>query len=201
MKKMLLFIAVGLMTMTTAQAAENHLNETNDFPPRNHRYRNVQPVLFTYNNVDYAIFPDGRVDFELPNHRWNNQRSSVNRRYHVNRSNIRNRQNGLVRYNHIGQVVKIGPTRIFYNGRGNVAKIGRLKVNYRRGVLSGVGGLKVLYNRRGQITAARGHVLVRDFYGHGHDCNDHDFGHFHNDQQFDDRQDWDNGVYFKRKIK
>jgi hypothetical protein len=200
MKRMLLCIAVVMMIMTTAQASEIGLEENNDFPPRSNRYRNVQPVLFTYNHVDYAIFPNGKVEFELPQRAAVRNNRQVTRRYDVYRRSNRNYRSSFVRYNRYGQVTKIGNTRISYNSRGNVARIGTLNVSYRYGALSNVGGLQVLYNRRGQITAARGHVLVRNFYGHGHDCSDHDFGHFNNGHD-DDHQDWDDGVYFERKAK
>lgn len=201
MKRILLFIAAGLMMTITAQGTEISLNESNDFKITDGRYRSVQPVLFTYNNVDYAIFPNGKIEFELPNR---NARSSsrrvVNRRYSVNSvSNYSTYGRNFVRYNRRGQAVKIGSTRIYYNSRGDVARVGNLNVAYRNGVLSKVGGLEVQYNRRGQITAARGHVLVKNNYGRGHDCNDHNFGHFHGEE--DDHQDWDNGIYFKRNSK
>ena len=198
---MLLFIAAGLMMTMTAQANEISLKQTNDFNNNNGRYRNVQPVLFTYNQVDYAIFPNGKIEFELPEYR---SRSTVNRRssirshsaYHDSNSSRVDRR--FVRYNRRGQVTKIGNTRVFYNSRGKVAKVGNLRVQYRNNVLNSVGGLQVLYNRREQITAARGHVLVRNHYGRGHDCNDHNFGHFDTDAH-GDHQDWDSGIYFKRK--
>lgn len=199
MKRMLLFIAAGLMMMTTAQANEIDLKESNDFKINSTLYRNAQPVLFTYNNVDYAIFPDGRIEFEMPqrNVRSSHYRRSSTRRYNTYSTSILNNRRQFVRYNRKGQVVKIGNTRLFYNRLGMIKKVGNLDVGYAYGVLNRVGGLEVLYNRRGRMIAARGHVQVRNFYGHGHDCNEHNFGHFSDEE--DDHQDWDNGIYFKRK--
>jgi hypothetical protein len=200
MKRILLFIAAGLMMTITAQANEISLKQTNDFD-NNPRYRTIQPVLFTYNQVDYALFPNGEIEFELAMRR---SRSTLNRRSSIRSQNTYNTSNRssfdrrFVRYNRRGQVTKIGSTRVFYNSLGQVAKVGNLNVHYRNRVLNSVGGLQVLYNRRGEITAARGHVLVRNHYDQGHDCNDHNFGHFDTDDQ-DDHQDWDNGIYFKRK--
>ncbi|AGC77436.1 hypothetical protein LX97_01733 [Nonlabens dokdonensis] len=196
MKRMLLFIATSLMMITTAQANEIDLKESNDFKMNQTIYRNVQPVLFTYNNVDYAIFPDGRIEFEVPqgNTRSNYYRRSTSRRYTTYSTSLLNNRRQFVRYNRRGQVVKIGNTRLFYNRLGAIQKVGTLNVGYAYGVVNRVGGLEVLYNRRGRLIAARGHVLVRNFYGHGHDCNDHNFGEF-----IDDHQDWDDGIYFKRK--
>lgn len=201
MKRILLFIAAGLMMTITAQANEIDLKESNDFKITDSRYRSAQPVLFTYNNVDYAIFPNGKIEFKLPNRNARStNRRGVNRRYSLNSvSNYSTYRRNYVRYNRSGQAVKIGDTRIYYNSRGDVARVGKLNVAYRNGVLRKVGGLEVQYNRRGKIIAARGHVLVRNNYGRGHDCNDHNFGHFHD--QEDDNQDWDNGIYFKRNSK
>jgi hypothetical protein len=204
MKGILLFIAAGLLITITAQANEICETESNDFKINEARYRNAQPVLFTYNNIDYAIFPNGKIEFELP---YRNSRSSINRRgvrrcpatfdtiYHTSNRNYNRR---TIRYNRYGQVSQIGPTHISYNRRNIVSRVGGLDILYRNGVVRKVGGLKVLYNRRGQIVAARGHVLARNFYGHGHHCNDHNFGVF-NEYDNDVNQGWDNGIYFKRK--
>lgn len=54
-------MAAGLMMMTTAQANEVLVNQDN-LQGELTRYRNAQPVLFALNNVDYAVFPDGRVE-------------------------------------------------------------------------------------------------------------------------------------------
>lgn len=192
MKKMILFIAASLMIMTTAQASE--ILETQDnLKGELTRYRNAQPVLFALNGIDYAIFPDGHVEFELPrnfrNYGNRNNRGN-NRRYDINRRTSSRNNRGLVRYNRRGQVTRIGDTRISYFGSGQVARIGHLNMDYTRrgGVLNQVGGLEVRYNRRGQLVAARGQINFRDRLTHNQD-----FGHFD-----DDSRDWNDGVFFKR---
>lgn len=191
MKKMLLFIAAGLMMMTTAQAIE--IFETQDHLRGEFtRYRNAQPVLFALNGIDFAVFPDGHVEFEIPhNVRVNRNRGNNNRRYELNRrSSIRNNR-GFVRYNRRGQVTRIGQTRISYFPSGQVARIGHINMDYtRRGaVLNQVGGLEVRYNRNGRLVAARGQVNLRDRLTHNQD-----FGHFNDNNQ----GDWDDGIFFKR---
>jgi len=159
MKRILLFIAAGLMMTITAQGTEIDLKESNDFKITDSRYK-LQPVLFTYNNVDYAIYANGNIKFELPkrNVRSSNRRG-VNRRYNLNSvSNYSTYDKNFVRYNRQGQAVKIGNTRIYYNSKGDVTRVGNIKIAYRNGVLRKVGGLKVQYNRRGQIISSRGHV-------------------------------------------
>lgn len=189
MKKMLLFIAAGLLMMTTAQANEILVNQDNSKGELT-RYRNAQPVLFALNGIDYAVFPDGRVEYELPrSSQTYGDRSSNYRRYNVNRRST-DRSRGFVSYNRSGQVTKIGNTRISYFASGQVARIGHLSMDYTRrgGVLNQVGGLQVRYNRNGKLVAARGQVNLRDRLSHSQD-----FGHF-NDNNTDD---WDDGVFFK----
>ena len=193
MKTRLLFTAVSVfLMMTTAQATEDvqsHNNEEN-FKGIMTGYRNAQPVLFQFNGVDYAVFPDGTLQYELPQrmitrqrgNRWNS-RSFYNRRF--------NRNRGLIRHNRLGQVTRIGNTRISYFPNGQVARVGRLRMDYQgfNAVLRQVGGLEVRYNRRGQLIAARGCVNNREV-----DCRFQEFGTF----QDADQDAWDDGIFFKR---
>lgn len=198
MKKMLLCIAVGIAINFTAQAVNSNSIQNDEKGTFMNR-RNVQPVLFTYDNVDYALFPDGRLDFELNNNTYN-YRSSRNtvanfRTYgrRVSYTTAVNRSS-YVRYNNYGQVVLIGDTRISYFRNGQVARIGQLDVDYKQGFVKRVGDLKVRYDRYNQIIAARGHVNNNQHFDHDHDCSIHNFGSFEDD----DNRDWDNGIYFKR---
>ncbi len=176
--------------MTTAQASEVTSDvTTNDFKGYLNPYRNVQPVLFQLNGIDYAIFPDGTLQYELPqrrfvrnNNRWN-RRNNFNTRF--------NSRRGFVRHNRLGQVTRIGNTRISYFPNGQVARIGHLRTDYigRNGVLRQIGGLEVRYNRRGQLIAARGCVDQRLI-----DCTFQEFGTF----QTADPDAWDDGFFFKK---
>ena len=193
MKKIILFVAAGLLMMTTAQAIET----SNDGPIKGYskRYKNVQPVLFTYENVDYAMFPDGHLEFEIPRFAVNTHYS---RRAVDTRRSSYGRQN--VQYNRYGQATLINGTRVYYNRNGQVARLGALDVDYHRGILDRVGGLDVRYNKNGKLIAARGHVNIYTDLGYRHDCRSHDFGHVdvHNQGYAQNDRNWDEGVYFKR---
>lgn len=191
MKKRLLFIAVSvILMMTTAQASEVTSDvTTNDLKGYFNPYRNAQPVLFQLNGIDYAIFPDGSLQYELP------ERSFARNNRLNRRSNFYTRFNnrrGFVRHNRLGQVTRIGNTRISYFPNGQVARIGHLRTDYvgRNGVLRQIGGLEVRYNRRGQLIAARGCVDQRLA-----DCTFQSFGTF----QDADQNAWDDGFFFKKE--
>ncbi|WP_146126728.1 hypothetical protein [Nonlabens agnitus] len=193
MKKILLFMAACLM-LTTAQAMDTSSSD-GLIEGYSKRYKKVQPVLFTHNFIDFALYPDGRLEFNIP--RYSNAticiRPAMNRRRSVGVSQ------GNVRYNRLGQLTLINNTRVSYNRDGTVARIGRLDVDYYRGILDRVGGLEVRYDKKGRLIAARGHVDVYADLGRRHDCASHNFGHFDDGYA---RNDWDDGVYFKRaKIK
>lgn len=193
MKKFLLFIAAGLM-MTTAQAID--LNNDGPIKGFSKRYKKVQPVLFTYDNIDFAMFPNGRLEYELPRNVGHERysRRAVDRRRGVH-------YQANVRHNRYGQVTRINGTRVSYNHNGQVARIGGLQVDYYRGILDRVGGLDVRYNKKGKLIAARGHVNIHANHGRRHDCSSHNFGHV-DDRYAHQDNDWDDGVYFKRaKIK
>jgi hypothetical protein len=191
MKNILLWIAMVVLTLPVAQASEISLDEKSDFTIFHSLRGGVQPVLFAYNNVNFALFPDGRLDFEAPNRR------AVNRRANYRNTRFNSFRNNNIRYNRNGQLVKIGNTRVFYNRLGNVIQIGQLDVDYFNGMLYRVGGLEVQYNRRGRLIAARGHVLERFHYGRGHDCDTHDFGDWRSNN-YQNQDDWDDGIFFKR---
>ncbi|WP_167342184.1 hypothetical protein [Nonlabens sp. SY33080] len=179
MKKVLLFMALGLMSLNYASAFEINKSDSHDFENHNRRIRNSQAVIFNHRGVDYAISPTGRLSFDA------GIRSS-DRRIRGRRVATRN---NLIRYNRYGEVTKIGNTRIFYDSRGRVRKVGNIRVDYTRGWLSRVGGLDVRYNRRGKLIAARGYVNPYRNSG-----TNQDFGHFP-----DEDDAFDNGVFFERK--
>jgi len=190
-------MAAGLLLMTTAQA-----NDVFQEDPMNDGYKDykkVQPVLFTYDLVEYAIYPDGHLEYELPRRV---QPDHYSRRSSQNRRGIY--ASNQVNHNQYGQLTYINGTRIAYNRNGQVARLGNLNVNYYHGILDQVGGLEVRYNKKGKLIAARGHVDRYVDLDRRHDCNDHNFGHVEqhsNNGYAQNGKDWDDGVYFKRSKK
>ncbi|AZQ43905.1 hypothetical protein [Nonlabens ponticola] len=193
MKKLLLFMAAGLM-MTTAQATDQNIEGPID--GFSNRYRWMEPVTFSMNQADFYVYPDGHIEFDL---RRNNQIYHYSRRAVDRRRGLRGRQ---VRYNRQGLPIRVNNTQIFYDRRGRVTQIGRVDVGYHRGTLDYVGGLDVRYHRNGQLLAARGQVKFWKNYGR----NDRRFRNFgkidkrhYNDVAYNDRGRGNNKYKVKDK--
>ncbi|NRA92886.1 MAG: hypothetical protein HRU26_09435, partial [Psychroserpens sp.] len=167
MKKSLLFIALVLLGLTSATATTTGyvVSIGEDF--NNSRYRFAEPIVFIERGVEFLIFPDGSFDFntEIVNnvshlyYRNNSRRSNVNRTYGAPGTTTRGHytnygsQGVLVSHDHSGKVRRVGNVFINYDRLGRIKRAGSVYMRYERGngLLRQVGGLRIAYNRWGQI--------------------------------------------------
>ena len=149
-------------------------------------YRNAEPVLFSMKGIDYAIYPDGYMEFETRNGRRFSMYAQAGRR------GYRGNRNGFIQYDRDGFIRRIGNMNVRVDHRGNIKRIGKVKIRYKRGVVARVGGLRVKYDRRGRMIFARGNVK---YWIHGAGNQTH-IGNDHWDQD-----PWDSGVYFEKNMR
>jgi hypothetical protein len=168
MKSKILFLAVVLLGITSATAttAGDAVLNGEDF--NNARYRFAEPIVFIERGVEFLIFPDGSFDFNtelsstIPDdddYYYRRNRRSTNRthgapgtRYHQGDRGV------LVRHDRLGRVRRIGNVFINYDRHDRIKRIGSVYMSYRRGQLKQVGGLRLLYNRYGDVIGTRGQV-------------------------------------------
>lgn len=201
MKSKILFLAmvlVGLTSATATTAGDAVLNGE-DF--NNTRYRYTQPILFVERGVEFLIFPDGSFDFNtevystIPdndNYYYRRNRRGSNRTYGAPGTTYHRRDRGIIiRHDRLGRVRRIGNVFINYDRQGRIKRAGTVYMSYRRGQLKQVGGLRILYNRKGDVIGTRGHVNVNN-QGNNFDTQNYD-----NDWN----SDWDNDddFYYYRK--
>lgn len=172
MKRQVLFMAMVLIGLTSAKAttAGNAVLNGEDF--NNARYRYAQPILFVERGVEFLVFADGSFDFNtelfstIPNDdNYYNRRSNArnkrgnNRTYGAPNVNYNASDRGvLIRHDREGRVRRIGNVFINYDRQGRLKRVGSVYVNYRSGQLVQVGGLRILYNRHGNVIGTRGFV-------------------------------------------
>ncbi|WP_299117043.1 hypothetical protein [uncultured Winogradskyella sp.] len=168
MKKQVLFLAMMLLGITSATAttAGDVVLNGEDF--NNARYRFTEPIVFIERGVEFLIFTDGSFDFNteifstLPEddqYYYRRNRRSTNRTYGAPGTRYHNGDRGvLVRHDRLGRVRRIGNVFINYDRQGRVKRVGSVYMSYRRGQLKQVGGLRILYNRYGDVIGTRGHV-------------------------------------------
>jgi hypothetical protein len=101
--------------------------------------------------------------------------------------NIRNGNYGVkVEHDNMGRVRQVGNVFINYDANDRVKRIGSVYMTYNRYALERVGGLEIIYNRRGQIVDTEGAVKGGRAYQYGQNSNsNNDFGNNQNSNDDD----------------
>ena len=177
MKKITLLVAsIFLMGGIVAHAADrNDRRSPVDF-------RNADPIVFTERGVEFYIFADGQFDF-------NTRPSNDDVYYKSGRRNGQNKSYGTrenygvkIEHDKMGRVRSVGNVFVNYDAFGRIKRVGSVYMSYNRYALDRVGGLQIIYNRRGQIVDFVGAVNGGRAYEYGYNDNDNDNRDYDNDQ-------------------
>ncbi|OYQ43860.1 hypothetical protein CHX27_08755 [Flavobacterium aurantiibacter] len=163
-----LFVALTLGTLTTATAF-------NDFPCA---VENAEPFVFTERGIDFYVFPDGQFDF--------NTRPETTGDYYYRKAGTRAQARGRnqvevnygVRIEHdaFGRVRRVGNVFINYDAFDRVNRIGTVYMRYNRFAMSQISGLRIEYDRRGNIVNFVGDIRRRTYYnGYDYGYNTHEY--------------------------
>ncbi|UQD55736.1 hypothetical protein [Flavobacterium sp. K5-23] len=171
-------------------------------------FRNAEPIVFVERGVEFFVFPDGQFDFNTRPSTSNDvyhrsgRSSAVNRTYGAP-SSFRNGNYGVkVEHDNFGRVRRIGNVFVNYDSNDRIKRIGSVYMSYNRFALEQIGGLQIIYNRRGQIIdmvgnvkGGRGSEYSQNNngsydYGNSQNSNDQDYG---NNQNTNDQDQY----YFK----
>jgi hypothetical protein len=160
-------------------------------------FRNAEPIVFTERGIEFYVFPDGQFDFNThPStssgmYYKSNKRNAVNKTYGAP-SNFRNENYGVkVEHDNFGKIRRIGNVLINYDSNNRIKRAGSVYMTYNRYALEQVGGLQIIYNRRGQIVDIVGSVKGRtsNVNTQNNGPNDRDY---RNDQNNNRDQDYGN---------
>ena len=134
-KGLLLFL--GILSFTLVNA--------NEFtsPTKKNTFLNQydEAVTFVEKGIQFHVFLNGDFDF--------NTLTRNSRYYNYNGNTYSNKSLRIVR-DYKGRIKRIGRNYIRYNYKGDVTRIGNIKLYYKRGLLRRVGDLEVSYNRWGE---------------------------------------------------
>ncbi|WP_310377753.1 hypothetical protein [Flavobacterium sp.] len=159
MKKITLLVAsIFLIGSGVANATERNSNKSPvDF-------RNADPIVFSERGVEFYVFADGQFDFNTtPStgdmyYKQGRRTSAVNKTYGTP-AVIRNGNYGVkIEHDYAGRVRRIGNVFINYDANDRIKRVGSVYMTYNRFALTQVGGLQIIYNRRGQIVDIFGSV-------------------------------------------
>ena len=156
--------------------------------------RNAEPIVFTERGIEFFVFPDGQFDFNTrPSsgsdmYYRSTKAKTINRTYGAP-SNSRNQNYGVkVEHDNSGKVRRIGNVFINYDAYDRIKRVGSVYMTYNRFALEQVGGLQIIYNRRGQIVDFIGNVKGRRAYEYSQNNygnNDQDYGNNQNSNDQD----------------
>ncbi len=124
--------------------------------PRGHvLFSNDHPIEFTERGMHFMVFPNGEFDFST-------QPSTSGDYYRGNRGNTHGATAhfGGIRVAHDaqGRVRRVGNVYINYDAFNRVKRIGTVYMTYHRDRLTQIGGLRLVYDRRGRLTDMIGRV-------------------------------------------
>jgi hypothetical protein len=130
-------------------------------------FRNADPIMFTERGIEFLVFPDGQFDFNTRpsanNDRYykSNRRSSVNSTYGAPAISRNDNYAVKVEHDNFGRVRRIGNVFINYDANDRIKRVGSVYMSYNRFALEQIGGMQIIYNRRGQIVDFIGSVKGR----------------------------------------
>lgn len=193
MKKFTLLVASFFLVGSMAVASENPVFSDNATIAR---FDMDEPISFTERGIEFFVFPNGEFDFNTrPN---DSQGSYIYKTAGKRTATVVERRpvNYGVKIEHdsFGRVRRIGNTFINYDFNDRVSRIGTVYMKYNRYALSEVGGLRIIYNRRGQIIDIIGNVKGNSRgYQTGNNYNYYGNNGNHNDSGYND----DDYYYYK----
>ena len=170
-------------------------------------FRNADPIVFTERGVEFYVFPDGQFDFNTrPStgdmyYKQGRRTSAVNKTY-GSPANGQNRNYGVkVEHDYMGKVRRIGNVMINYDANDRVKRVGSVYMTYNRYALTQVGGLQIIYNRRGQIVdivgAVKGGRAYQYAQNNDDECNNNNDYNNYNDYDYAQNSNDEDKLYYR----
>ncbi|MES2748170.1 MAG: hypothetical protein V4648_07315 [Bacteroidota bacterium] len=160
MKKITLLVASILLVGNVANASE--IQFTDD--ATSNRFSFDEPIAFTERGIEFFVFPNGDFDF---NTRPDDSQGDYFFKGAGKRGNDKITNRGpvnygtLIEHDSFGRVRRVGNTFINYDTRDRVSRIGTVYMKYNRFALTQIGGMRITYNRFGEMTNRIGEVKGR----------------------------------------
>jgi hypothetical protein len=214
--KKITFLVAGLlffgMNMVSASDKKG-LTDDNERGRYNVDYRDADPIVFLERGIEFYVFPDGAFDFNTVSNHYNSnprpRQGTINTTYGApgtrGNSSYGPRDRGVrIEHDYMGRVRRVGNVFINYDAYGRVKRVGNVYMRYNSFALAQVGGLRIIYNRRGHIVSIVGSVNHYSSHyqynpnGNGHG---HGNGHYNNNNDDDDygNDNNDNDYYYYKK--
>ena len=192
MKKITLLVASILLVGSVANASEVIKKSGEE---KRTRYSFDEPISFMERGIEFFVFPNGEFDF---NTRPEDSEGDYFYKTAGKRGNTQEQRptnyGTRIEHDSFGRVRRIGNTFINYDNRDRVSRIGSVYMRYNRIALTQIGGMRIIYNRRGEIVDTVGNIksysgyVYNNYNNHYYDDNytasnnnDSDYYYYKND--------------------
>ena len=172
MKRITFLVASILLVGSVAKASEV-IKKSDEV--RRYDYRFDEPISFTERGIVFFVFPNGEFDFNTrPEYSQGDYfyKTAGRRGPEVQ---ARGTENYGTRIEHdgFGRVRRIGNTFINYDNNNRVNRIGSVYMQYNRFALIQIGGMQIIYNRRGDIVDTVGSIKGYGEYAYTNNYNNY----------------------------
>ena len=175
MKRITLLVASIFLVVSVAKASEV---TTKSGEVRRSDYSFNESISFTERGILFFVFPNGEFDFNTRPE--DNEGDYFYKTAERRGPEVQTREpvNYGTRIEHdvFGRVRRIGNTFINYDNSDRVSRIGSVYMRYNRFALTQIGGMQIIYNRRGDIVDTIGSIKGYGGYtynnNHYYDDND-----------------------------
>lgn len=171
MKKITLLVASILLVGSAVNASEIIRNSGEATT----RYSFDEPISFTERGIEFFVFPNGEFDFNTrpEDSQGDYYYKTAGKRGSVTQSSRPMNYGTRIEHDSFGRVRRVGNTFINYDNRDRVSRIGTVYMKYNRTALAQIGGMRIVYNRRGEIVDTIGRIkgYSNSGYAYNYDTN------------------------------
>lgn len=194
MKKITLQLVVASIFLvgSLAKASENPVFSDNTVT---RKFNSNEPIAFVERGISFYVFQNGDFDFNTrPEDSDGDYYYKTAGSRAENNVNRRPQNYGIkIEHDSFGRVRRVGNTFINYDFSNRVSRIGTVYMRYNRFALTQVGGLRIVYNRRGQIVDVFGSVKNR-YNDNCNNVNQNNYS-YSSGYQLNTNDDFDNNDY------
>jgi hypothetical protein len=134
----------------------------------NNRFDMNEPISFIERGIEFFVFPNGDFDFNTRPQDTHGDyyyyKTAGNKRTVATSRRTQN-YGVIIEHDRFGRVRRVGNTFINYDNRDRVNRIGSVYMKYNRWAISQIGGMQLVYNRRGDLIYNIGSIKG---YSHGY---------------------------------
>lgn len=164
MKKITFLVASVLLVGNVAKASDIIINA--GVENRTSMSFN-EPIAFVERGIEFFVFPNG--DFDFNTRPQDSQGDYYYRKAGGRAASTQTRGNvnygTLIEHDSFGRVRRVGNTFINYDYQDRVSRIGTVYMRYNRFALTQIGGMTLVYNRRGDLINTLGSIKGRSNQG------------------------------------